>query len=202
MTERPDRLAPDARARPDADVPPPQPGDPAPDLTLRDETGTALRLSDLWGRAPRGLALIFVRHFGCPFCRSHVAAVRDAAARFREEGVRIVVIGMGSPEECARFRQRHRLTFPVLSDPERAAYRAYGLPEGETGQVSGRQELASGMRLALRGILPGRPRGNPRQLGGDVLIDREGVIRSIRRSRRAADVPDPEALLTAAHELL
>lgn len=201
MTDGPARLEPDEPAPPSARRAP-QPGDPAPDLTLRDETGTEVRLSDLWSRAPRGLALIFVRHFGCPFCRAHVRGVQAAEARFREEGVRVVVIGMGTPEQCARFRRRQGLGFPVLSDPERAAYRAYGLPAGTAEQLMGRPELTGGIRLALRGLLPSRPTGDPRQLGGDFLIDREGVLRYARRSRRAADVPDPEALLAAAHDLL
>lgn len=201
MTDGPDRLEPDEPARGSAGLSP-QPGDPAPDLTLRDETGSAVRLSDLWSRAPRGLALIFVRHFGCPFCRAHVRELQEEDTRFREEGVRVVVIGMGTPAQCARFRSRQRLDFPVLSDPERAAYRAYGLSVGTPEQVMGRPEVMGGLRLALRGLLPGRPVGHPQQLGGDFLIDRDGVLRYARRSRRAADIPDPAALLAAAHDLL
>lgn len=202
VTEGPDRLEPEEREQTSAGAPLPHPGDPAPDVAFRDETGADVRLSDLWSRAPRGLALVFVRHLGCPFCRAHVAALRDAEARFREEGVRIAVVGMGTPEQCARFQRRQGLNFPVLSDPDRVAHRSYGLPEGTTEQVMGRPEIAAGLRLALRGLLPSRPVGNPRQLAGDFLIDREGVLRYARRANRAADIPDPEALLAAAHDLL
>lgn len=202
MTEGPDRLEPVEHDQWPAERPLPRLGEPAPDLPLRDETGTAVRLRDLWERAPRGLALVFVRHFGSPFCRAHVTALREAGARFREEGVRVAVVSMGTPEECARFRQKQRLNVPVLSDPERAAYRAYGLAEGTTGQVMGMPELVEGFKLVLRGLLPGRSRGNPRQLAGDFLIDRDGTLRYARRSRRASDLPSPDALLAAAHELL
>ena len=37
-------------------------GDPAPDLTLQDATGTAQRLSEAWRERP--LVLAFLRHFG------------------------------------------------------------------------------------------------------------------------------------------
>ncbi|MFM9105426.1 MAG: hypothetical protein ACKOWF_01850 [Chloroflexota bacterium] len=45
-------------------VTPLRPGDPAPDLTLRDATGAPVQLSSFWNAAPRALALVFVRHFG------------------------------------------------------------------------------------------------------------------------------------------
>lgn len=202
MTDGPDGLEPNDGAPQSASVVPLKPGDRAPDVTVRDETGADTRLRDLWAEAPRGLALVFVRHFGCPFCRAHVVLLRNARARFDEEGVRVAVVGMGTPEQCARFRRRYDLSFPVLSDPDRVAYRAYGLGEASAGQVRGWPEIAGGVQLALRGFLPGRRIGNARQLAGDFLIDRDGVLRYVRRSRRAADVPPPDALLAAAHELL
>ena len=39
-------------------------GSAAPDLALRDAADAELRLSALWGGAPRALALVFVRHIG------------------------------------------------------------------------------------------------------------------------------------------
>ncbi len=42
----------------------PSAGSAAPDLALGDPAGAKVRLSDLWDAAPRGLALVFVRHFG------------------------------------------------------------------------------------------------------------------------------------------
>lgn len=37
-------------------------GQTAPDLTLADDQGQSVRLSDLWRQRP--LVLLFVRHFG------------------------------------------------------------------------------------------------------------------------------------------
>lgn len=44
--------------------PSPRTGVPAPDLTLATTDGSSVRLSDLWAKAPRALALVLVRHFG------------------------------------------------------------------------------------------------------------------------------------------
>lgn len=197
MTDGPEQREPNGDARPGAMGM--APGDPAPDLTLLSEMGAQVALRDLWARAPRGLALVFIRSFGSPFARYHMAVLRDTQARFDEEGVRVAIVGMGRPEASARFRRRYDLPFPVLADPDRTAYRAYGLGEGP---VLGWPELTGGFRLAMHGVLPGLRAGDARQLAGDFLIDRDGIVRYVRRSRRPADIPSPDALLAAAHELL
>lgn len=40
----------------------PQPGEVAPDVTLTDDTGATVQLSEFWSRRPT--VLLFVRHFG------------------------------------------------------------------------------------------------------------------------------------------
>lgn len=40
----------------------PQPGEPAPDVTLTDDTDKTVQLSDFWNQ--RLTVLLFVRHFG------------------------------------------------------------------------------------------------------------------------------------------
>jgi len=37
-------------------------GDPAPDVTVPDQTGRPVRLGDCWAEKP--LVLLFLRHFG------------------------------------------------------------------------------------------------------------------------------------------
>ncbi len=39
-------------------------GASAPDVTLHDDSGQTIRFSDRWAAAPRGLVLVFIRHFG------------------------------------------------------------------------------------------------------------------------------------------
>src|SRR5690349_15511636 len=82
-------------------------GDRAPLVTLDDDTGRPRELADLW--RDRALVLLFVRHFGCPFCREHLADVRDRYGEFVEAGGEVAVITMGTPEQAATFRQQHRL---------------------------------------------------------------------------------------------
>lgn len=45
----------------------------------------------------------------------------------KERGIEVLVIGRGSEAAARRVRALLRLPFPVLADPERSAYAAFGL---------------------------------------------------------------------------
>lgn len=56
---------------------------------------------------------------------------------FTSRGVDIVAISVDSPEESRKLAQSRGYTFPILSDPDTVAIRAYGVLHphaGENGQ--------------------------------------------------------------------
>ena len=85
--------------------------------------------------------------------------------------------------------------YPVLVDPDRSAYRAWGLGRGSLLTVWGdpgvwRQyasEIARGARLR-------RPGSDTLQLGGDFVIDRAGTVVYSRPQRRDDRPPVAELL--------
>lgn len=86
--------------------------------------------------------------------------------------------------------------WPVLSDPDRAAYRAYGLERTSLARAwLSPRTLAFYVRAALHGTRLHRPTADTRQLGGDFLIDAQGVVRLARRSVEPAGRPSVEELL-------
>ena len=185
-------------------VPAPKPGELAPDVTLRDTDGAEGRLSDLWSRTPRGLAFVFFRHFGCPFCRQHATQLRRDYDRFGEAGLHLVAVGQGTPEEGAQFQRRLKLPYPILVDADRAAYRAYGLREGTSKEMTGPRVGIAFFRSLLRGHRPGGvgQHGNISQLHGEFLIDREGILRYAVRPTRPSDIPATDDLIAAARDLI
>lgn len=111
----------------------------------------------------------------------------------REElGVEVVVVAFAIPEWLALYE--HELGRPgvrFLSDPQRASYAAFGFPRGSTARVwldprVWRRYAA----LLARGRRPARrPREDTLQLGGDVLVDAEGIVRWTYRSSGPEDRP-------------
>lgn len=183
---------------------PPGRGDAAPAVTFLDGDGTTVALCELFAAAhvQRGLALVFLRHFGCPFCKEHAQELNRQRDAFAAAGVDIVMIGTGTPEQADAFRQDLGLRNRVLTDPGGAAYRAFGLVEAPWRSLLDPRVLAGGARAAIKGYLPQRrPQGRSLQLQGQFLIDRAGTIRSVSRPRVMSEIPSATALLADARAL-
>lgn len=177
------------------------PGDTAPEATLLDANNHPVSLAGRWSAPDNGIALIFLRHFGCPFCKEHARALHLQRSGFQDAGVEIVMVGPGTPAEAAAFAEDLGLENPVLTDPDRAAYRAYGLGEAPVRSLLDPRVIAGGIRAAAKGFLPRKSSGNPLQLPGQFLIDRGGIVRSATRPRLMSDIPSASALLGEARVL-
>lgn len=127
-----------------------------------------------------------------------MAQLRHAADRFAAAGVSLVAVGMGTPDEARAVVRSLDLPFPVLLDPSRRGYEAYGLIEGGAGAFLSPKSAGAVAKALLGGSRGGRPIGDTRQLGGAFLIDREGIIRWASPSRFAGDQVSPDTILAAA----
>lgn len=98
-------------------------GGPAPEFTLRDDRGTLRTLRGLRGK---WVVLYFYPEDDTPTCTTQACDLRDHWDGFEAAG--IVVLGV-SPDPVAshrRFRDRFRLPFRLLSDPDHVVATAYG----------------------------------------------------------------------------
>jgi hypothetical protein len=102
--------------------------------------------------------------------------VRDEHQRFVQAGGQVAMVGMGTVEQTAAFREAMRLPFRCLADPEKVAYRAFGLRQATLGQVAGPRMWLRGVKAMLRGGL-GLPIGDPWQMPGTFVIDGAGETR-------------------------
>jgi hypothetical protein len=91
--------------------------------------------------------------------------------------------------------------FPVLTDPERNAYRAYGLMEGSIGQLVNRRIIADGVRATMNGTFLRRPTGATRQLPGTAIVDHTGLLLHLHHARDAADHLTSRELIDRARTL-
>ncbi len=99
------------------------PGDPAPEFTLPDADGNAVSLSDFRGRS---LVIYCYPAASTPGCTKQACDFRDNLAELDAAGFAVVGISPDEPAKLAKFRDARRLTFPLLSDPDRAVLTAYG----------------------------------------------------------------------------
>lgn len=98
-------------------------GDPAPEFDLADDSGGRVRLADLRGRR---VVLYAYPAAMTPGCTTEACDFRDSLDSLSAAGIVVVGISPDSPEKLARFREKEGLTFPLVSDPDRAVLEAYG----------------------------------------------------------------------------
>lgn len=100
-----------------------QPGDPAPDFALPDDEGGTVRLSDLRGK--RVVLYVYPAAF-TPGCTTQACDFRDSLSALKGAGIEVVGLSPDQPAKLAKFRTKEHLTFPLLSDPDKAVLTAYG----------------------------------------------------------------------------
>ncbi len=111
------------------------------------------------------------------------------------------MISFAQRRAMEHYARDMRIPFPLLSDPERAAYRAYGLRMGGLWSIFGPKTVWEYVKLIARGRLFRGIEADPFQLGGDVVIDGTGIVRFAHRSEDPADRPAMDRLLQAIRRL-
>lgn len=118
--------------------------------------------------------------------------------RLDDLGDAAVALVTFAPQRVLRgYRARLGLPYPVLSDEDRAVYRAYGLGRGPWWRVWGPATLRRYGQLLRRGRRLQRVGGDTLQLGGDVVVGRDGRVVMVHRSRGPADRPPVDDLVAA-----
>lgn len=122
--------------------------------------------------------------------------LRDRMEAIGARGAELIIVGNGSTEFAAAFREDHALDCPLLVDPELVAYRAAGLRRGRVEILSPR--LARNAARALRaGFRQSGVQGDPWQLGGVFVIRPEADLVYRYVSREAGDHAPVEEILAA-----
>jgi len=99
------------------------PGDKAPAFSLPDADGKTVKLSDYKGRK---VIVYFYPAASTPGCTKQACDFRDNLSELNDAGLDVIGISPDKPEKLAKFRDKEKLTFPLLSDPDRKVLTAWG----------------------------------------------------------------------------
>ncbi|MBN1430648.1 MAG: AhpC/TSA family protein [Anaerolineae bacterium] len=169
----------------------------APDLTLMNTSGEPVQLSSLWIKQP--LLLAFTRHFGCPQCKEMLDELVAGKERIAQAGLNIAVVMQGTPETSAEFAEQFAPGLLCLADPERKAYRAYGLEPGNLFQTFLNPKVWSAIsRSRKKGYeveLP-PPGQDAMQMSGTFIIGTDGKVKMPYYYEHIADHPPLDLLLS------
>lgn len=140
-------------------------GDSAPDFELPSQTGDTVKLSDQRGH---WVVVYFYPADDTPGCTAEACSFRDSYEDFTDAGAVVIGISGDSVESHAKFAEKHRLPFTLLSDGDGTLRSSWGV----------------GKSL---GLLPGRV---------TYVIDPDGVVRKRFSSQLRAKQHHQEALAT------
>jgi peroxiredoxin len=154
-------------------------GSATPSVALKDMTGAARDLASL--AADKGVVIAFVRSADwCPFCKTQLKDLSAAAAPLAAEGWTLVAVSYDDPEILAAFHKENALTYPLLSDKDSAAIKAFGL-------------LNTDMKPGTRFYGVPHP--------AIVFAGRDGTIKQVLREEGYRTRPANEAVIAAAKGL-
>ncbi len=98
-------------------------GDPAPALSLPDQSGVPVSLKDFSGKQ---VVLYFYPKDDTPGCTKESCDFRDAVRPIKKAGAVILGVSLDGKESHQKFIKKFGLPFTLLSDEEAAVSKAYG----------------------------------------------------------------------------
>lgn len=98
-------------------------GSPAPDFSLIDTDGKTHSLAGLRGTR---FVLYFYPRDSTPGCTTEACDFRDRHTTFLAGKVTVLGVSGDDLKSHAKFRDKHSLPFPLLSDPDHRVASAYG----------------------------------------------------------------------------
>lgn len=100
-----------------------QVGDKAPDFTVNDQDGNALKLSDLKGKK---VVLYFYPKDMTPGCTAEACNLRDNYRVMQKQGYEVLGVSTDNEKLHRKFIEKEKLPFRLLADTSKTLHDAYG----------------------------------------------------------------------------
>lgn len=140
--------------------------------------------------------LVFLRHFGCTFCREAMSDISKRRTSIEEMGTKIIFVHMSDEETAAKFFRKYKLSDVTrISDPDCRYYAEFGLTKGNFTQLFGLRSWMRGFQSAIvkqHGMAP--PIGDGFQMPG-VFVIQDGEVQDAFVHKLSSDRPDYEKLV-------
>ncbi len=115
---------------------PPEPGQVAPDFSLRSQHGEPISLSGFRGR--KSVVVVFYPFAFSGICTGELCEIRDDLDRFQNDAVQVLAVSCDSVQTLRAFAEAEGYQFPLLSDfwPHGEVAQAYGVFNDKLGAAS------------------------------------------------------------------
>ncbi len=149
---------------------------PIQGLHLRGVTlGEQIRAIEPNGTSDGLTLMVFLRHYGCIFCKEMVRDLK-AAAEADSTYPALLFFGQGDADETKAFADKLWPEMSIVRDPDRHFYSAMGLGKGSVYQMFGPSVWACGIRAGFKGNFQGRRVGDIWTMPGLFAVDRNANV--------------------------
>ncbi len=111
-------------------------GSKIPSFTLKNQHNINFTIDSLVGK--KNLVIYFYPKDETPGCTTEACNFRDQYKIFKEIDAEVIGISTDSPESHLKFSEKNQLPFILLSDPEDAIRKLFGVPNDLLGMLKGR----------------------------------------------------------------
>ncbi|MBK9335644.1 MAG: redoxin domain-containing protein [Lewinellaceae bacterium] len=144
------------------------PGDKAPDFTLRASDKSQVHLKDFHGK---NVVLLFFPLAFTGVCTKELCFMRDSIAEYEQLDAQILAISVDSLYTLAKWKQEQQFNFPLLSDFNKSVSKKY-------------DTLYKDFVFEMKGV----------SKRSAFVIDRDGIIRYAEVLENAGELPDFDAV--------
>lgn len=167
---------------------------PLDEVLAIHETNSGESLLELSMEKP--MLLVFLRHFGCTFCRETLRDLSKLEQEVEGRNTTLVLVHMMPSEvadvELRKFGLEH---IPHVSDPEQLMYKQFSLRRGTLRQLLGIDVIIRGLKVGIKDKLGiGKEMGDSFQMPGVFLVYNGKIVKKYVH-KTAADVPPYQELL-------
>lgn len=120
----------------------------APEILAYMLTNRGRSVASLSAQQP--VLLVFLRHFGCTFCREALNDLAQVQDKISDAGTQLILVHMADNETAEAYFERYKLKQAEhVSDPDCRFYKSFGLTKGTSRQLFGLQSWIRGFEAGV-----------------------------------------------------
>jgi len=170
-------------------------GELAPKFEFNGQDGKKINFpADFKGK---WLALIFLRHLGCPLCMEKINELASNQQKYKDQGLEPLVVVQSTEKRVKDYAQKKGVKFSMIPDHERRIYELYGVVKGGLGAFLAPAVTIATIRATLKGNFHGPFEGDELQKPASFIIDPDGKLAFLEYGRNIADITKETKLFEA-----
>jgi peroxiredoxin len=161
--------------------------------------GSKIELSSIWKEKPA--VAIWLRHYGCIFCREEAAEVNKIKPLLDKKGVDLVCIGNGPVRYAQGFLDETKFVGKLYTDPELSSYKALDWKkETMLGALFSFSMWKKAWSAYRKGFRQTQTQGEAGQLGGVLIAHGDKVLYKHKEQYAGDHAPLNEILKSIGYD--